>query len=226
MGVRAGNSLDLAPMPRRAILAARVLGVLLALGTMLPGMAGRFLVVDEPLEPADAIVVLGGGTPAREIEAARLYQEGWAPRIVLVQARTDLGEAKALEALAAAGFGHPSVWEQRRQTLLDLGVPDAAIERVGAAAEETLDELRIAARTLGEGASAILVSSSQHTRRVRLYWDYLTGGRLRARVHPVSGDGFDPDFWWRDGVARLAVLREYAGIGNYVLGFPVTYGPG
>ena len=44
---------------------------------------GRWLVMEDPLEKASAIVVLSGAMPARAIEAGKLYREGYAPEIWL-----------------------------------------------------------------------------------------------------------------------------------------------
>ena len=44
---------------------------------------GRWLVVEDPLEKAASIVVLSGRIPIRALEAARLYQSGWAPQVWL-----------------------------------------------------------------------------------------------------------------------------------------------
>ncbi len=58
-----------------------VLSALLVLGVwVLHGLA-RWLVVADPLMPARALVVLGGHTPFRAMEAASLYREGWAPEV-------------------------------------------------------------------------------------------------------------------------------------------------
>src|SRR6266545_2100085 len=43
-----------------------------------------FLIVEDPLRPAAAIVVLGGQSPFREIEAARLFAERWAPEVIVI----------------------------------------------------------------------------------------------------------------------------------------------
>ena len=37
--------------------------------------AGAWLVVEDPLQPARAIVVLGGKVPFRAMEAAKLYKQ-------------------------------------------------------------------------------------------------------------------------------------------------------
>ena len=44
------------------------------------------LFVEDPLEPASAIIVLSGDIPYRPLGAAQLYKAGWAPRVVLTRA--------------------------------------------------------------------------------------------------------------------------------------------
>ncbi len=50
---------------------------------------GAWLVVADPLQKADAIVVLGGTMYERPMEAVELYKEGWASRIYLVRQIAD-----------------------------------------------------------------------------------------------------------------------------------------
>ncbi len=71
-------------IPKRAArrtLAGLMLTFALAL-TFYPAwlpLVAQALIVDEPLQKADAIVVLGGGTGDREATGARLFAEGYAP---------------------------------------------------------------------------------------------------------------------------------------------------
>lgn len=46
--------------------------------------AGSLLVVEDPPAQADVIVVLGGDGPPRAIQAAKLWHEGLAPRVLVV----------------------------------------------------------------------------------------------------------------------------------------------
>jgi uncharacterized SAM-binding protein YcdF (DUF218 family) len=46
---------------------------------------GHWLFVETPLQPADAIVVLMGSTPERELEAADLYSAGLADKLLMVE---------------------------------------------------------------------------------------------------------------------------------------------
>ena len=70
----------------------------------------------------------------------------------------------------------------------------------------------------------ILVTSKYHTRRTRLTWHYVTGGRSQAIVRAASGDPFDPERWWQQRSFVLSVVREYLGLDNYYAGFPVGAG--
>lgn len=51
--------------------------------------AAALWVVSDPLKPADAVAVLGGGLDLRPFTAARLYQEGLAPRILVANVKPD-----------------------------------------------------------------------------------------------------------------------------------------
>ena len=93
--------------------------VLLA-GMLLVGVAhvpilrevAAFLIIEDSLEPAAAIVALGGDPPFREMEAARLYHAGWAPRVVIVLgARRE--ESKAFQDL---GIEVTKRWEARKRS--------------------------------------------------------------------------------------------------------------
>ena len=84
---------------------------------------GRQLVDEDPLQPSDAIIVLAGRTPEREIEAADLYRAGLAPIVVLPEGAEDAGPAL----LRACGVAFALEIELRRRVLRNLGVVDAAL---------------------------------------------------------------------------------------------------
>jgi len=180
-----------------------------------------FLIVEDPLEPAAAIVVLGGHLPFREMEAARLYSAGLAPKVVLVRgARRE--EWKALQDLR---IEVKEGWELSREVLIRQGVPPSAILVPEEEAEGTLEESQVAARALKpENLPVILVTSKYHTRRAHLTWNYVTEGRSKAIVRAADQDPFDPTRWWRERRFVLSVVREYLGLVNYYAGFPVGAG--
>src|SRR6266704_5508551 len=65
----------------------RILSVVAVSGLLLAVViffgVGRWLVVEDPLVKAQAIVVLSGAMPLRAVEAAKLFREGYSPEIWL-----------------------------------------------------------------------------------------------------------------------------------------------
>ncbi len=177
-----------------------------------------FLIIEDSLAPAAAIVALGGDPPFREMEAAKLYRAGWAPRVVIVRgARRE--ESNAFEQL---GIAVQERWELSREVLLQQGVPASVILVPKEEAEGTLEELQAVYQVLSSKETpVILVTSKYHTRRTRLTWHHVTEGRSRGIVRASSQDPFDPSRWWRERRFVLSVVREYLGLINYYAGFPV-----
>ena len=180
---------------------------------------GSFLIIEDPLQTAVAIVALGGQAPFREIEAAKLYHEGWAPLIFIVrEAASD--ESKAL---AQLGIKKAPDWELSRDVLVRQGVPVSAIIFPKSEGRGTLEELQAVYQDLqSKDRPVILVTSKYHTRRVRLTCGYVTHGESASIIRAAEGDPFDPARWWRERRFVLSVVREYLGLINYYAGFPVA----
>ena len=195
-----------------------------ALGLVVLGYApvlrwiGAILIVEDPLRPAAAIVVLGGHIPFRAMEGADLYRAGWAPRLVLVRGP----QKEEQRALRTLGVTAPEEWEISREVLIRGGVPPAAILVPPEEGDGTDGELSVVAKALKPGNSpVILVTSKVHTRRVHLTWQYVTEGRSQGITRVARQDPFDPRIWWRERRFILEVVREYLGLVNYWMGFPV-----
>ncbi len=149
---------------------------------------GRWLVVEDPLVKARAIVVLSGAMPLRAIEAAKLYREGYAPEIWLTHSTEP---AETLEEMGIL-FSGEDYYNAR--VLIHEGVPPEAIHVLEPPIVNTADEIRVVAASLtrGKGGTVIFVTTKAHTRRVRLLWRRLAPGQDRAIVRAASGDPFDP----------------------------------
>lgn len=176
---------------------------------------GAWLVVSEPLLPADAIVVLAGGTPYREIAAADLFRQGLAPRVVLSLALVPRHHA----ALVQLGIRLHEPQAEARLVLERHGVPASAILALRVPVKITEAELA-RVREAAEAAGlrrVILVSSADHGRRIKMIWADV-GGPVEARVHSVRDETFVPDRWWRDRRMFELLLHEYLGITAYRLG--------
>jgi len=178
-----------------------------------------FLTVEDPLTPASTILVLGGGTPFREMEAAKLYRAGWASQVIMIR---DSGTDEAI-ALTKLGVKVQEPWEISRDVFIRLGVPREALRLVYFETGGTLEELKRLYDTLEEKNSpVIIVTSKVHTRRSRLTWNYVTQGRSLPIVRAASGDPFLPNRWWKKRRFVEYVLHEYLALINYYAGFPIA----
>src|SRR5262245_4874837 len=178
-----------------------------------------FLIVEDPLKHAAAIIPLGGQTPFREMEAAKLYRAGWSPQVIIVGGAPS-AEAEALREL---GFKQPQLWELSREVLIRQGVPASAIVVLTIKAGGTLEELRaVYSAMTSKDAPVILVTSKFHTRRTRLTWQYVTAGKSQPIVRAATDDPFDPNHWWQRRSFALSVVREYLGLINYYARFAVA----
>jgi uncharacterized SAM-binding protein YcdF (DUF218 family) len=214
----ANNSEATALKPRRTRRIVLGLAALLLLGSVvfLLGV-GRWLVAEDPLEKAQAIVVLSGRMPMRAMEAARLYRQGYAPEVWLTHS-TEPGLT-----LAAAGISYVGEDIYNVQVLTHEGVPAAAIHLLQPPIINTADELSAVSAELGKekGEKVIIVTTKVHTRRVRILWDRIAAGRGRAIVRAASDDPFEPRRWWRTTGDALDVVRECLGILNAWAGLPL-----
>ncbi|HJR01501.1 MAG TPA: YdcF family protein [Methylomirabilota bacterium] len=171
---------------------------------------GQALVVDDPRERADAIVVVAGSTPSREETAAGLYREGWAPR-VLVSRQFVPGRTRRLIDM---GIRRLDFQGESVAALEKYGVPRDAIVALDQPVEITETELRaVAAAARDRGwRRLILVTSSFHTRRVQVIWRRESGGAIEARLATVPDECAAGDAWWRRRRCSEAVLHEYLGL--------------
>jgi uncharacterized SAM-binding protein YcdF (DUF218 family) len=177
--------------------------------------AARWLRVEDRLAHGDAIVVLAGGAPWREAKAATLYQEGWAPRVIISRPapRADLEE------LVKMGIRRADLQGESQQVLEKYGVPAARIVAISEPARTTEPELRLVATAAKASGyrRLILVTSPEHTRRVKLIWSRQAPRDIEGIVVPAR-ENFPFDEWWRRRRAAEAVLHEYLGLVAVSLG--------
>jgi uncharacterized SAM-binding protein YcdF (DUF218 family) len=178
---------------------------------------GRWLLVEDPLEKARAIVVLSGAMPWRAIEAAKLFREGYAPEVWLTRS------AEPGETLRAMDIRYAGEDFYNSQILLHEGVPPDRIHVRERPIRNTADEMSTISDALaGEtNQTVIIVTTKAHTRRVRLLWRRLSSGRGRAIVRAATEDPFDPGHWWRNTSDALDVVREILGLLNAWTGLPL-----
>jgi uncharacterized SAM-binding protein YcdF (DUF218 family) len=205
--------------PRRWILYLSLSALVLLAGGFGFGLfyVGQWLVVEDSLGQAHAIVVLSGNLPGRAIEAARIYRGNFASQVWVSQ---PVSPAPQLATMHITFIGEDFY---NQKVLMARGVPADAIRILtdpSANTEEEVDEIARDCRRDGAHA-VIIVTSKPHTRRVRLIWDHRIGNDPRAIIRYVSDDSFDPAHWWRSTTDALDVVREVLGSANALAGFPL-----
>jgi len=181
----------------------------LARGLWLP-LPGRFLVVADLLQPADAVVPLGGGGVGRVAQAAVLVEDGYATWLVATDAEIDLPGIR------------DSYSELVRQEAQWQGVAPERILVAPGVVETTCDEA-LAVRTLAQEQgwrSLLIVTDPFHTRRARLtFRTVFRGTGIIVAVRPVEDAEYDPEAWWHSADGLRDTWTEYAKLALYFLGY-------
>jgi uncharacterized SAM-binding protein YcdF (DUF218 family) len=188
---------------------------LLLIAVALPRL-GPWLVIQDPLVKSDAIIVLGGTIYERQLEAVDLYREAWAPRIYLFRELIDWGELELME----RGVPYTKVVDVQIEAMLRLGVPREAIEILdradSTAAEADFVRQLVLAKKLSR---VIVVSSKQHTRRVRLVMRRrLAATGTEVIVRPSRYDRSNVERWWSERATLRFTLFETQRLLGYWIG--------
>ena len=203
-------------MNRKSKVLLVVLAIVIVLTVLAVPRMGHYLVVDDSLEEADIIVVLMGSVPARVLEAADIYGEGFARELVLVQSFME-----AEEELAARGVVIPGHAELTRDAAVQMGVPETRITVLPGGARSTKDEALIIRDFLIDNPqidSVIFVTSSFHSHRTKVIFERFCGD-LDRQVDFISRassfDTFQPQRWWRDRESAKLVVLEYLKLAHF-----------
>lgn len=133
---------------------------------------------------ADAIIAISGGdTSARTAEAIRLYQEGWATRLIFSG--------------AAADKSGPSNAEVMKEQALESNIPSSAItidEFSNTTAENAQNTAELIRKM--ELKRVILVTSVYHQRRASIEFSKRLGETVKIVNHPVANDNQWSSWWW------------------------------
>ena len=178
---------------------------------------GRWLVREDPLMHADALVVLSGGLPYRAESAAHYFESGYASEVWLTRPEGPSDQLREL------GIQYVGEEDYSRQILIHLHVPETSVRILPNTIIDTEQEVEdIVGELRKEGkTSVIIVTSPEHTRRVRALWKNLAGEHLTAVVRAAPEDPFDADHWWRNTRDALSVVREILGLMNVWAGLPI-----
>ena len=186
---------------------------------LLAWFAANRLIVEQPLEHAEAILVLGGSAAyiERTQKAALLFKNGVAPKIFLTNDGTKAGWSKLEQR-------NPPYVELAEQSLIGQGIPKENIEILPTITEGTQDEANLLAKTAKERdlKSILLVTSAYHTRRT--LWTFektMQNNNVLVKIgieSPPTGQQTPPPFyWWLKPTGWNVVAGEYVKIIYYWL---------
>lgn len=158
--------------------------------------AGFFLSPQNELEKADAIIAISGGeTRQRVAEAVKLYQDSWAPLLIMSGAARDEGPSNAL---------------MMKNIAIAEGVPKDKIF-IEESATTTASNATFVRNIIKDNkfVKVILVTSPYHQRRASLAFDKaLSGLPVKIINHSSTDSIWRKKGWWWDEWARELTWTE------------------
>ena len=198
-----------------ALVSASLLLLWVARAPVLRAIGGA-LVAEDALVPVDVIAVSHANGRATALEAAALYREGIARRIVVAEWRKE--ELK--RQLDEIGVVFPAPHELVVAILEHSGVPHEAITVLPGSVDGTNPEIAVYVRFANREklGSLLYLTSRSHTARA--------GWRLRREapgtrilVRAPRMDDFHADTWWHSRGSTREVMTEYLrSLNTYALG--------
>lgn len=173
--------------------------------TALLGAAGRALVVDDPIEPADIIVVTVDAGAAGLLEAADLVHGGTATRAALFGEPPDSADRELQRRLPSYEDANAVAARQ----LKSLGVD--SVEYIPAAVSGTTDEGRAFAEWCRSQRfrAVVVVSASDHSRRVRrVLHRSMKGQSTKVMVRSARFSPFEAERWWETRAGTRSEVIE------------------
>jgi uncharacterized SAM-binding protein YcdF (DUF218 family) len=155
--------------------------------------AADLWIVSDPIGPADAVAVFGGGLADRPFAAAQYYRRGLV-RKILVSNGVDMSDVAANEGI-----------------LRELGVPASAIETFGNNLGNTHQEaLALQVWAVQNNTRNIMVPTEIFSaRRVRWMLRRVFPNEFAIRVIALNPSRNHRDDWWRDITAFKTEVIKY-----------------
>jgi uncharacterized SAM-binding protein YcdF (DUF218 family) len=163
--------------------------------------AADLWIVSDVAGPADAAVVFGGGVENRPFAAAAYYRQGLVKKVLI--SKNGIGPAAQLSVVTSDVAAN-------RAVLLEMGVPQSAIETFGISSSNTHQEvlaLRDWARHTG-ARSLIVPTEIFSARRVRWMLHRAFGDKVVILVPALEPREYRRDNWWRQGQGITAFYNE------------------
>lgn len=196
---------------RSFIFCITIFGLIIVFHTQLLHLVGDFLVPQDKIERADAILVLSGSKGlVREALGVYLYKQGFARYIIRILEKDTSGFDRMISVL-----GLKITQEDfYRLYFKKMGIPEDALLLGPPQATSTYDEILIARDLIEKHRfnSIILVTSGYHMRRALLTAVYILQN-IDTRIYHagVPTDGYSSGKWWvyEDDIKEV-IIEVYA----------------
>lgn len=172
--------------------------------------AGHALVAEDPVRPADVVVLASDALGAGSLEVADLVRSGVATRAAVF---AELTNPVVDREFARRGIPYEDAAARSVRQLEALGVD--AVEIVPVPVAGTEDQARVLPAWCDERGfrSVVVVTETDHSRRLRrALRRSMKGHRTAIAVRASRYSEFDPDRWWqtrsgaRTGIVELQKL--------------------
>jgi uncharacterized SAM-binding protein YcdF (DUF218 family) len=176
---------------------------------------GDFLILDDHLQPADVIYVIGG-KDYRTDHAVHLFQQGYAGTLFFsggwCRFHNYFHGLRAQDRSRAQGVPAEAIV-----------IDDTSVSSTYQEAERLRDWID---HRPSRVRSVIVVSDPFHIRRARWAFRRVLGGRVRLQMAPVPFE-MTPfrRRWWTDPASRAYVESEYGKYPYYILRYQLSRGP-
>lgn len=194
---------------RRGLYSLIIIAVLAAVWVLIAPWLATRLIVERPLEKADAIIVLSGSYVYKERtrKAAELYDRGVAPRILI----TNDGERGGWSQKEQTNIPYVEL-EQRE--LISAGVPAEAITVLTGLVTGTDEEAKELAQNLDTYSikSVVVVTSVYHSRRALWTFDRILADKtvtIGIEHAGMTDRTPNPNYWWLKPRGWQMVAGEY-----------------
>ena len=180
-------------------LAALLGGIYLARHPLLR-FVGESLVVEDPPEKSDAIIILSDDNfyADRATRAAELFRQKLAPVVVAsgVRLRPNAGIAELMT-----------------HDLIERGVPRENILPFPQDADNTREEVQFLQKLVREKnwKSVIVVTSNYHSRRAKYIFGKILADSVTVRMAAARDADFDPQHWWEHRKSVKRFFHEIVG---------------
>lgn len=188
-------------------------------------LPANFLLVKDNVKKADCIIALGGDPYLRIQRAAKLFKEGYAPRIivpVIPPRDSTLSDYYNFDYLIY-NLKDISMHDYAVRAYNFFGVKEENLFFVPISSTTTFSESLASKKFMLDNGfkSLIVVTSGYHGRRALMIFNTVFRGTgIKIFNSTAENEVYNPDAWWRKEDDVIAIMEEYiASVHNIIYHF-------